>query len=228
MEPVQPTVQSLQEEIDTLRVKLENKEAESTDETHKVALDHAWAHFAYHANQRLVTFRFFLIAVAIFVGAYLKTMSDESIWVSSVIAILGLVFSYVFLRLDLRNKDLIGLSEAVLIKEEKILKEKVNYPEISIIEKSNSFEARRKLIPKTYGQSLKFLFNIMIILFLVAIFLPHSPDVASLFYSKVHQQEQGKLSRSGLQLRKKNKPITIGKKDSQSKKDKGKGRRELK
>lgn len=186
-----PTTQALQDEIDTLRVELGKLKAESADEAHKAALDHAWAHFAYHANQRFVTFRFYLIIVAVLLGAYVKLMSDGAAVVASVIAVLGVIFSYVFLRLDFRNKDLIKLSEEVLEKEEEILTSKIGYEDIKIIQKSNLSEFQRKLFPKSFGQALKFLFNFMIVLFLVGALLPHSRDIVPFFRGKVHQQEQG-------------------------------------
>jgi len=125
-----------EDDFNALKAEVGQLKTKSEDEAHKAALDHAWAHFTYHANQRLVTFRYYLAVVAIFIVAYLKLMSDGIIWVSSVVASLGLVFSYVFLRLDLRNKDLVKLSEDVLIKEEENLQAKVGYKEINIIKKA--------------------------------------------------------------------------------------------
>ena len=175
------TPQGLQNQIDELRAELS---AESTDEAHKAAFDHAWDHFSYHANQRLVTFRFYLIIAAILIGAYLKLMSDGAIVVSSVIAGVGVVFSYVFLRLDFRNKDLIKLSEDVLIIEEKNLEFKIGYEEINIIERSNASEYQRTARPKSFGQALKFLYNAMIVLFFLGALVPYTPLV-SLFRTVV-------------------------------------------
>ena len=186
-----PTTQALQDEIDTLRVELGKLKAASADEAHKAALDHAWAHFAYHANQRLVTFRFYLIAVAVLVGAYVKLRSDGDAVEASGIALLGFIISYVFLRLDFRNKDLIKLSEEVLKIEEKNLESKIKYDKIKIIEKSDSAESKRTLYPKSFGQALKFLFNLMIVLFLLGALEPHSRDIMYFFRENVHQQEQG-------------------------------------
>lgn len=191
---------TLKSEIYALRAKLNELKAESANEAHKTALDHAWDHFSYHAGQRLVTFRFYLIVVAIFIGAYVKLMSGGAAEISSMVAILGIVFSYVFLRLDLRNKDLIELSEAVLKKEEERLKQKVNYDEIEIMKISDSTECKRYLFPSSYGQALKFLYNFMIVLFLASAVVPlYSPDIMSLFRAKESQQSQGASGGSGSQ-----------------------------
>ena len=167
-----------------------------------------------------MTFRFYLIAVAIFFAAYLKTMSDGVIWVSSVIASLGLVFSYVFLRLDLRNKDLIKLSEAVLIIEEEKLETKVNYPEIKILEISNSRECKRTLPPNSYSKAMILLFNLMIFLFFVGALVPHLRGSASFFSEKVLQQKQGASSVSVSQPRDNDEPAAAANKVSQTRKAK--------
>ena len=178
------TPQGLQKQIDGLRAEFSELSVGSMDEAHKIALGHAWDHFSYHANQRLVTFRFYLIIAAILVGAYLKLMSDHAIVVASIIASVGVVFSYVFLRLDFRNKDLIKLSEDVLIIEEEKLESKVGYEEIKIIARSNSSESQRTARPRSFGQALKFLFNAMIVLFLLGALVPYTPLV-SLFPADV-------------------------------------------
>lgn len=216
-----PTPQVLQGEILTLRAEIDKLKAESVDEAHKVALDHAWAHFAYHASQRLVTFRFYLIVVAVFVGAYVKLMSDGPVALAPVIAVLGLIFSYVFLRLDFRNKDLIKLSENVLRIEEKSLESKICYEDINIIKKSDSIESKRKLPPKSFGQALKLIFNIMIALFLIGVLIPYSDDIVSLFSEKVHQKEQGASDGSASQPGVKDEPEAATEKGSQTKNKKG-------
>ena len=117
---------------------------------------------------------------------------SPSVPTASIIAILGIVFSYVFLRLDLRNKDLIGLGEALLKKEEARLKSKVNYDEIEIMEISESDDLKRKLRPNSYGQARKFIFIFMIGLFSLGAAVPQfSPDFVSMFSAKKPQQTQG-------------------------------------
>jgi amino acid permease len=113
--------------IKSLNAKIETLKNEAKTQTHSKALEHAWNHFSYHANQRLVTFRFYLIFVAIFISAYVKLMSDSATVIASVIGALGMIFTYVFYRLDFRNKKLIKLSESVIKEEEKLMASNINY-----------------------------------------------------------------------------------------------------
>lgn len=178
-----------EQQVVQLRAEIADLKAASTETAHQAALSHAWEHFSYHANQRLVTFRFYLITVAIFFSGYLKFMSDNNTEIAMIVAILGFILSYIFLRLDFRNKDLVKVSEEALKIEEEKLSSKVGYDEIELIKISDSSESGRWLLPKSFGQSLKLFYNIMIALFLFGTAITFCPAAMPWFGVENEQRE---------------------------------------
>src|SRR5262245_17439344 len=82
---------------------------------------YAWDYFKAHAEQRLKTFNFYL-----FLSALLITASSTAFNMRFLNPFVGLALgcmlaflSYIFQRLDLRNKELIGIGEQALIAIEK-------------------------------------------------------------------------------------------------------------
>ncbi len=81
----------------------------------------AWEHFKFHAEQRTRMFHFFLIAVGLLVTAFsLMTRSNGSIYqdYAFILLCIGGVLSTFFLCLDVRNAQLLKLSERLLQKIE--------------------------------------------------------------------------------------------------------------
>ncbi len=117
--------------------KSENKE----NDVGKLAIDHAWNWFKFHAEQRMVLVRFYLIMVGALGAGYasMSGMHDGSI--ALVIALVGMVVSLLFRRLDLRVSKLIKIGEAVLEKEQLQLYEILKYDEIKIIQRTNEESA---------------------------------------------------------------------------------------
>ena len=76
----------------------------------------AWDYFQMHAGQRLSTFNFYIVISSVLSTA-LFTSFQKDYRVPGVSAILGFLlafFSFIFWRLDLRNKELIKNAEAAL------------------------------------------------------------------------------------------------------------------
>jgi len=86
--------------------------------------DYAWKYFALHADQRLRTFNFYLLIVAVIVGGLLAYLKDAR-WppLAGAGGILLAVLSYVFWRLDLRAREFITHAEEVLKKIEEDIPE---------------------------------------------------------------------------------------------------------
>lgn len=83
--------------------------------------EYAWNYFNIHASQRLTTFNFFitistLIGTGIFAALYEK-MSNY--YVSAFLSIGLMSFSFIFWKLDVRNRELIKNSESALKEIEK-------------------------------------------------------------------------------------------------------------
>jgi hypothetical protein len=77
--------------------------------------EYAWKYFSLHAEQRLKTFHFFVILSTVLTGAIL-TLAKDTVYVgyASPLAYLLAVFSFVFWKLDVRNKELIKHGENAL------------------------------------------------------------------------------------------------------------------
>jgi hypothetical protein len=82
--------------------------------------DYAWKHFAYHADQRMKCFNFFIIlslAIAGGAGAILTKGSSEY-FLFYPLGLLLIVLSELFRRLDRRNQQLVEIARAALGKVE--------------------------------------------------------------------------------------------------------------
>lgn len=101
------------------------------------ALNHAWDWFKYHADQRLMLIRYYLIMVGALGGGYLAALKDGLYAISIVVAIFGAVVSVLFERLDQRVSDLVKVGEAAMAKEEEALARRTGYDEIKIVERAD-------------------------------------------------------------------------------------------
>ncbi len=76
---------------------------ERTDTT----LTYAWNWFAYHANQRLQAFNFFLLIIAALATGYLTALDKDYGVLQITIGVAGILISSAFLALDFRNEELV-------------------------------------------------------------------------------------------------------------------------
>lgn len=77
---------------------------------------YAWQYFYIHAEQRLKTFHFFLVFSALVIGAILTLAKLEDSYV--LVAFFSYLFSFltfVFWKLDVRNRDMIKHAEETLM-----------------------------------------------------------------------------------------------------------------
>src|SRR5580704_2525119 len=85
---------------------------------YQVLLDHARSLFEYHAGQRLNTIQYFFVAYAIFVAAYVSTITADKQPIDPRIQLtlsgLALIVSLAFFALDLRNQQLVNVDETAL------------------------------------------------------------------------------------------------------------------
>lgn len=85
------------------------------DNFHSDLRDYAWKYFALHADQRMKTFNFFLMLCAVIVGGMITLIRDPQGRHLAAPVGLALAFvSFVFWRLDVRNKQLIHHAEEAL------------------------------------------------------------------------------------------------------------------
>jgi hypothetical protein len=85
----------------------------------KLALDHSRALFIYHANQRITSLNYYFVAIAIFISGF-GFVSASSLkpvdraMVGLVLSISGVFLTRCFMRLDLRNIQLVDCNEKLL------------------------------------------------------------------------------------------------------------------
>lgn len=106
-------------------------EPQSRNETR----EYAWKYFALHADQRLRTFNFYLLIVAVLFGGLLTYLKDaRTPYYAAPVGFLLSVLSYIFWRLDARAREFIEHGESVLKAIEK------DIPENQIPEELRLFE----------------------------------------------------------------------------------------
>lgn len=77
--------------------------------------EYAWNWFEYHAGQRLVTFRFFLIFLGVLVVGFSTSLKDGHAPFASAIAYFGACISFAFLVLEIRNEQLVNIGRRALM-----------------------------------------------------------------------------------------------------------------
>jgi len=84
-------------------------------ETRRELRDYAWNYFAFHADQRLRTFNFFLALVTVIVGGLIAILSNSDRPILGLpLAAALVVVAVIFWLLDERNHDLLTGSETAL------------------------------------------------------------------------------------------------------------------
>jgi len=81
-----------------------------------------WGYFQLHASQRLTTFNFYIVlSTLLSTGLFSTFQKDFTVPVGVILGFLLVCFSFVFWKLDERNKGLIKLAETALMDLEKQL-----------------------------------------------------------------------------------------------------------
>jgi hypothetical protein len=76
-----------------------------------------WSYFDLHATQRLTTFNFYIVMCTLIGGGYVAVLKEDSLLPLGVVLGLALILmSFVFWKLEIRNKQLIKNAEAALKK----------------------------------------------------------------------------------------------------------------
>ena len=125
-------------------------------------LTYAWNYFQLHAEQRLKTFNFYIVIMTLLIGAGYTLLSTQ--YSCIIVFIGGLIsfFSFIFWKLDIRNKELIYNSEECLREIEKNLKTKIFTKEYEN-KKSNDAKDEKRFFK--YHYSFTNSFNLVFFIF---------------------------------------------------------------
>ena len=132
--------------------------------------EHAWNWFSMHAQQRMQTLNFFLIAMA-FLGSAYGTSIAKTPGVAGGVAVTGLVLSVIFNRLDHRNRELVKLGESALQTVEQRYQDLTSREEVQLVKRAERPQWR--FLPRwqflgTFHWSILFIEGTLAVAFLVA------------------------------------------------------------
>jgi hypothetical protein len=108
-----------------------------SDEAKPDALGHAWNWFKYHAEQRMIVVRFYLLAVAALATGYFAVLKAEEHALAVLVAVFGAAMSVLFGKLDGRTRQLIDAGKAALAAEQAALARSSGNDAIRIIERAD-------------------------------------------------------------------------------------------
>lgn len=97
------------------------------------SIRHAWNWFKYHAEQRMIVVRFYLIMAGALGAGYISALNSGKNFLAVIVAVFGAGTSFLFARLDRRVAYLIKLGEAALAHEEQVLATETGNQAIQII-----------------------------------------------------------------------------------------------
>ena len=117
------------------------------DEVRKELRQQAWDYFEMHGNQRLTTFNFYIVISSVIASALFTVLpSGQRSHVGWLLGFLLIFFSFVFWKLDSRNKALIKGAEAALeyFEQNSNLKDEGEEPHVAKIFARERFLTSRK------------------------------------------------------------------------------------
>jgi hypothetical protein len=86
----------------------------------KSILEHVRSHFQYHAGQRLIAIRYFFLAYAAFVAAYVSAVGKPDVPLYALSGV-ALLLTLAFWGLDVRNVQMVEINEDGLKEIEKLV-----------------------------------------------------------------------------------------------------------
>ncbi|MFA6191716.1 MAG: hypothetical protein WC665_05120 [Sulfurimonas sp.] len=157
--------------------------------------NYAWQYFTTHAEQRLKTFHFFIIIMTLLIGTIFTLIKLENTFLIILMAALMSFFSFIFWKLDQRNRELINHAQCALKKIEKKSNIKLFLEESEKTEKQKEAKKDSSFFNRHYSYSDCFnsvfkLFGIggitIIILILIYEYIVTKKDVIDPYY-RLHE-----------------------------------------
>jgi hypothetical protein len=100
----------------------------------KLALDYTWGWFALHSNQRMQLMNYLILSFAFATAAYATAAGWKQFWVAAGVALIGVLISVVFERLDVRTRQLVQVSEKTLIAIEHELAQRAHLSDLDFVD----------------------------------------------------------------------------------------------
>jgi hypothetical protein len=97
-------------------------------------LNHSWNWFKYHAEQRMLIVRFYLIVVGALGAGCLSAFDKNENVIAAIIAAFGAIISELFAKLDLRTRQLIDASKAALKEQQGAVARETGIDQMRIVE----------------------------------------------------------------------------------------------
>jgi hypothetical protein len=95
--------------------------------------EYAWNWFEYHAGQRLMAFRFFLVFLGVLVVGFSTSLKDGNIFFASVVGWFGAFISLAFLILEIRNEQLVNVGRDALMHLEQFDESLKVHPKLQLL-----------------------------------------------------------------------------------------------
>lgn len=130
----------------------------------KEAFEHLWKYFSLHADQRMKTVNFFIVISGVLIAAIVRAYtSGNKNWYVGGCSLLVTFLSYLFYRIDCRNKELIKHSEAALIEWEKqcLTSKQMTKCKLFSLEKVSTEKSKVNDLYMTYSRALNTLFLVV-------------------------------------------------------------------
>ncbi|TGD70642.1 hypothetical protein E4634_20920 [Mangrovimicrobium sediminis] len=134
----------------------------------KEILDYAWNWFEYHATQRLVAFRYFLIFLGILSIALNNALQASNINFAQILCAVGAFISIAFLMLEVRNEELVNVGRDALIEIEK----DSSYPKVDCLKLLT--KDRKRDVVKSHKTWLRLIYVLCAVGFVIISINPQS------------------------------------------------------
>ncbi|GMU40913.1 MAG: hypothetical protein AMXMBFR23_17790 [Chloroflexota bacterium] len=134
-------------------------------ELYRRAEEGAWRYFEMHASQRMQLVSFFFAGAAFLTGGYAASLNADLPLLAAVIALLGAVLSFFFLRLESRTRELVKLAEVALKSLQQQLSEATGIRALEILKAADKSAGPRGHKPRilrlrTYGDIIPSLYMV--------------------------------------------------------------------
>jgi hypothetical protein len=138
------------------------------EDAHSRALDHAWAWFKYHAEQRIALIRFYIVAIGGMAAGIGILQQQGQYALCAIVSFFAALAAFCFIRLDQRSSDLVKQAKEALYHEQDWLMKQANNNKWERNSRKPSKPILNfKWLPYTYGDNIELILYTGALLFVV-------------------------------------------------------------